>query len=401
MKHSHLSFAMVLSQYKMHFVCLSLLFSFSQSAVFESKEKAHNLLKRYRRANSWFEEWKLGSLERECNEEICSFEEAREIFRDDERTMQFWTPYTDLNIALNCSYDNGRCEHFCVETELSARKCTCADGYALFEDDESCMPTREFPCGKIPILDKEKVATGPGKEGRIVGGTECPAGECPWQALLKNQDRDICGGVLITPTWVITAAHCLDNVIMKHLVVVLGEHNTNTFDGTEQKRNVVEIISHENYRQAQPNHDIALLKLEKPVNFTDYVVPICLPEWRFAVEILSSIKYSTVSGWGQLNEKGPVALVLQRIELPRIKTQECIEHSGMNVTENMFCAGYLEGIQDSCKGDSGGPHATKYKNTWFLTGLVSWGKGCANRGKYGVYTRVSRYLDWLKKHISA
>lgn len=135
------------------------------------------------------------------------------------------------------------------------------------------------------------------------------------------------------------------------------------------------------------------------MNLTDYVVPICLPEKRFAVYELSSIKFSTVSGWGRLLDGGATSSVLMRVDLPRVKTQECEKETDLNLTENMFCAGDLTGVKDSCKGDSGGPHATKYKNTWFLTGIVSWGKGCAVKGRYGVYTRVSKYIDWLKKHM--
>lgn len=136
-----------------------------------------------------------------------------------------------------------------------------------------------------------------------------------------------------------------------------------------------------------------------PVNLTDYVVPICLPDQRFATDVLSFIKYSTVSGWGRLLQGGATSAVLMQVELPKIRTQECIEQTNLNITENMFCAGYLTGTKDSCEGDSGGPHATKYKSTWFLTGIVSWGKGCAAIGMYGVYTKVLKYIDWLNRYI--
>lgn len=184
-------------------------------------------------------------------------------------------------------------------------------------------------------------------------------------------------------------------------ITFLGEHSINVDEKTEQESGVTNIIMHEGYRYGQVDNDIALLKLETPVNLTDYVVPICLPEKRFAVYELSSIKFSTVSGWGRLLDGGATSSVLMRVDLPRVKTQECEKQTDLNITENMFCAGDLTGTKDSCKGDSGGPHATKYKNTWFLTGIVSWGRGCAVEGTYGVYTRVSKYIDWLKKSMDS
>ncbi|XP_060089724.1 coagulation factor VII isoform X1 [Heteronotia binoei] len=404
------------------------------TAVFLNHEEASSMLQRKKRANSFLEELKAGSLERECLEEQCSQEEAREIFQDDKRTVSNVATeralqncksnpcqnggtcsghyktymclcpvgYEGRNCEtaeiekLKCIYDNGNCHHYCRDTPTTERECFCAKGYRLASDEISCIPEDDYPCGKIPILAQRNESQG----GRIVGGHVCPPGECPWQVLLIDGVKQKCGGVLLAPSWVVTAAHCLDHTHPRVLRIKLGEYDRDYEEEAEQERRVAEIIIHEQYIPKKTDNDIALLRLDKPVNFTDYVIPICLPEQQFAATVLSSIKFSTVSGWGRLIEGGATSSLLLRVNLPQIKTKECIQHTNFNITRNMFCAGYLTGTKDACEGDSGGPHATQYKNTWFLTGIVSWGKGCAAEGTYGVYTKVSRYIEWLNNHMS-
>ncbi|KAM5180639.1 coagulation factor X-like [Mantella aurantiaca] len=431
---------MGLRQRKILLVCFIFIFTPHVTfAVFLNNEEATSVLKsRVRRANSFFEELRSPSLERECIEEVCSREEAREIFKDERRLKEFWRTYSDVNDCLSnpclngglcsdeiqsyvctcpegyegrncetnvedslrCEEDNGQCEQFCHNSKDGHRKCVCMEGYALGEDGISCIPTVEYPCGQIPVLKKKII------RGRIVGGEECPKGECPWQARLvlkDNRPETMCGGSLIAPNWVVTAAHCVLPTYVNKLTVVLGDHRISKFEGTEQERKVVEIIIHEDYRNIKGNynHDIALLRLNTSVNYTDYVVPMCLPEKEHAVRVLLQLmSSSTVSGWGRLLEGGATPDILRRVELPRVKSQQCKEQTRLNITENMFCAGYTDGSKDACKGDSGGPYITKYKNTYYLTGIVSWGIGCADVNKYGVYTRVSRYTEWINKHMN-
>lgn len=166
-------------------------------------------------------------------------------------------------------------------------------------------------------------------------------------------------------------------------------------EGTEQYLQVMEVIMHEEYVGSTADNDIALLRLASPIVYTPYAVPACLPTRPLAEHHLWAVAMHTVSGWGRRAENGPTSSVLRRLKVPRIRTQQCVEESGVVLTQNMFCAGYIEGQQDSCKGDSGGPLVTKYKDTTFLLGIVSWGKGCARPGTYGIYTRVSNYLEWV------
>lgn len=189
-------------------------------------------------------------------------------------------------------------------------------------------------------------------------------------------------------------------------VVLSGEHDFSEKDGPEQVRRVVQVFIPDKYSPGKIDHDIALLRLHRPVTLTDYVVPLCLPERAFSENTLSRIRFSRVSGWGQLLDHGATALELMAVEVPRMMTQDCLErakHSSNTpkITDNMFCAGYVDGTKDACKGDSGGPHATHYRGTWYLTGVVSWGEGCAAVGHVGVYTRVSRYTDWLIRFMDS
>nr|XP_033801511.1 coagulation factor IX [Geotrypetes seraphini] len=434
--------------------------------VFIGNEQAKAMLVRQKRYNSGiFEEFSAGNLERECIEESCSFEEAREVFENNELTNTFWKQYVDgnqcdsnpclnggsckddmgtyvcwcqegykgknceLEMPVICSILNGRCQHFCKQDAAKKVVCSCAHGYKLGEDMKSCEPAVEFPCGRITAeeakpkvpesrslpedwpTDKTENSTTETKLAdnstrivpvledieKIVGGTNALKGEIPWQAyLVKKDGTGFCGGSIISETWIVTAGHCLlSNTEFK---VVVGEHNTEQNDETEQYLEVARIVMHPNYNASKKryNNDIALLELKTAMKFNSYVTPICIADMGFTENLLKGTKNSVVSGWGDVRFQGRPATILQKLKVPFIERATCKNSSRYSVFVNMFCAGYATETKDSCQGDSGGPHASEFQSTWFLTGITSWGEQCALKDKYGIYTRVSKFSDWIK-----
>lgn len=185
-------------------------------------------------------------------------------------------------------------------------------------------------------------------------------------------------------------------------VVSEGKHDRGVQERSEQQRQVVKMIIHPAYNDSSKDSDIVLMKLQRPVRLERYVVPICLPAQNSTFSrTLAGVRLSTVSGWGRQELFGMTSDVLQRLVLPRVPLQECRLHTRLNITKNMLCAGFKTGGQDACRGDSGGPLVTRYRRTWFLTGVVSWGKGCAAENMYGIYVRVANFLTWIEDTMTA
>ncbi|XP_056600592.1 vitamin K-dependent protein C [Triplophysa dalaica] len=420
------------------FLCLSVLVMFwsdraLSKSVFSNSPKAHMLL-RSRRANTFMEELKPASLERECKEEVCDFEEAREIFQTREATLEFWTVYKDGNqcisnpcvygkcvdlfqdyscncnpgfegrhcdlpsTATNCSVNNGDCDHDChMKEDGLGRACSCIEGYKLQDNARNCAPKNEASCGQIQIV-RSSFSSKPlkGLQPWVMGGTVGKKGESPWQALILNHlGRFHCGGVLIDENWVLTAAHCLET--STRFSVRLGDYDRYKHEQTEQTLLVKQHIMHPQYNPVTVDNDIALLQLSGPAKLSQYILPACLPSRNLAERMLHRNGTLTiVTGWGKDNETAQrFSSTLNFMEIPLVDHKECSKYMMNNLTQNMLCAGVLGQIKDACEGDSGGPMMTLFHDTWFLIGLVSWGEGCGHRNKLGIYTKVSSYLDWI------
>ncbi|XP_026711384.1 venom prothrombin activator notecarin-D2-like isoform X2 [Athene cunicularia] len=235
-------------------------------------------------------------------------------------------------------------------------------------------------------------------DSRITGGTLCHRGHCPWQVLIRNSnDVGFCGGSLISSRWVVTAAHCLDLVRPHHVTV--GDFDKYQREFKEQKIGVERTWTHPHYDSNIYNSDIALLYLSSAVVFNEYAAPVCLPSPSLAALLSAEGRAGMVSGWGATHPRGSTLRFLMKVQVPIVSAETCQRSTARLLTDNMFCAGYGTEAADACKGDSGGPFTVSYHNTWFLLGIVSWGEGCAEKGKYGVYTRVANYIPWIKEIV--
>ncbi len=236
---------------------------------------------------------------------------------------------------------------------------------------------------------------------RIVGGKPAQSRSWPWVVSLQrtfgsgDSYRDhFCGGSLIAPDWVITAAHCVEGTLPSGISVLSGIHDLRHGKGTRSE--VKRIIMHPDYVTDVFSADLALLQLNDPISG---VTTLALLE---ATGPLTGSQ-ATAIGWGNMKSDTEGLLFpfrLQQVQLPVVSNRVCNE--GFEQTQSllidpigsdMLCAGYLAGGKDTCQGDSGGPLMIRQAGQWVLAGLTSWGEGCAN--SYGVYTRVSWFIDFI------
>uniref|UniRef100_A0A8C4RT05 Ovochymase-1 n=1 Tax=Erpetoichthys calabaricus TaxID=27687 RepID=A0A8C4RT05_ERPCA len=234
---------------------------------------------------------------------------------------------------------------------------------------------------------------------RIAGGEEAIPTFWPWQVSLRVVHEHLCGGAIIGPKWIITAAHCVYNRkdYVKLMAVVAGDHDILNEDATIphvlQKRSVKKVIIHPRYNDSTLDYDLALLLLEDALQYNKNVRPVCLPHANWTLE---PGKICTVTGWdGKMNEK------LQQLNVPILSPESCATYYP-EVTDRMFCAGFtLQEGKDTCTGDSGGPLVCQsQEKRYFLCGITSWGAGCGNSPKPGVYTFVLHFTEWIHKQMT-
>ncbi|KAM7356121.1 trypsin 3A1 isoform 1-T1 [Cochliomyia hominivorax] len=252
---------------------------------------------------------------------------------------------------------------------------------------------------------------------RIVGGLEASRHEMPYIVSLTRRGGHFCGATIIHEKWLLTAGHCICNGlnnIMKPSQIqgVMGLHSISQYlNGIDSghegevpiKVNFKNIVPHPNYKCTSTKNDIALLELIQPIRFSRHIQPSCLSSAGSVRNHENEL--ATVSGWGWTQENqsvGERADVLRKASVRVWNNNACERSYQLNgrpnsiISDTQLCAGYENGGIDSCWADSGGPLMSKEN---YLIGVVSTGIGCARPGLPGIYTRVSKYVNWMESVI--
>ncbi|XP_028279233.1 plasminogen activator, urokinase a [Parambassis ranga] len=332
-----------------------------------------------------------------------------------------------------CQSGDGSSYRGYISSSLSGRKCLSwmrfkhlvktskDDGSFCRNPDQSLMPwcfvrkgsriVREFcdvpKCSIPPPAAITELTCGERPERRmhkIVGGSFTAIESHPWiTAIFHKHSRFLCGGSLITPCWVLTAAHCFsdnEDTNIAHLSVYLGKTAINETDAdSEQSFTVEKLIIHQKYNESDYNNDIALLKIRSKnggcAERSSSVRTVCLPPLH--TQLPPGFTCS-IAGYGKERyESWRFSQYLKQADVKLLSKTECTSELqyGKRISENMFCAGSPDWSTDACKGDSGGPLVCEVSGRMFLFGVVSWGEGCATKNKPGVYTQVTNYNRWI------
>lgn len=250
-------------------------------------------------------------------------------------------------------------------------------------------------CGRPPLM-----------ENRIVGGMDASDGAWPWQVDIQTEEGHVCGGSIISADWVLSAAHCFPNPNdVGSYVIYVGRYQLNGYNPHESSHRVSQVAIPSGYDEPHSGKDVALVRLSPPVQWSDHVRPVCLPSSGI---LFSADMTCYVTGWGNIRENVPLpgAGTLQEVQVPIISQSLCQEmyqsdpSEQVDILYDMICAGFQEGGRDSCQGDSGGPLVCQMVNgTWVQAGVVSFGLGCANRNKPGVYARLTTFSDFIRSTV--
>ncbi|XP_034001445.1 transmembrane protease serine 9-like [Trematomus bernacchii] len=270
----------------------------------------------------------------------------------------------------------------------------CGSAVMIILLSNGCHSQQQPACGRAP------------NNPRIVGGQNAAAGSWPWVASIQVNGRHHCGGSLISDMWVLTAAHCIV-YRPNNMTVVLGLKSLSGPNLNNVSKAIDKIIVHPSfniwnyyYWYNNNNNDMALLKLSSPVNFTNYIQPVCLASENSTFYTGDS---SWVVGFGANSSglDGPLADTLQEVRVLVVGNNECTcAYPYKDLTDNI-CAGFRSGGEGSCQGDSGGPMMIKKGSVWVQSGVVTIGRSCNLPNFPGVYGRVSQYKDWITNHTGS
>jgi len=236
-----------------------------------------------------------------------------------------------------------------------------------------------------------------GKGHYVVGGKEALPNNWPWQVSLSNRGWHMCGGTIIAPSWILTAAHCFTGRLANKepWLVSAAEHDLNAKSGIEVHRKVSRIIKHAGFRGVNHGNDVALLKLDSPLKYGKGVAPACLAEANSDWD--RKQRNCMLTGWG-LTKGEQNKNQLQEVGGPIVDQRTCGNVWTEQLKDSMICFG--TGLKGGCQGDSGGPLVCYDDGKWSHVGIVSFGNGkCKADGFPTVFTRVSSFRGWISKVI--
>ncbi|EYF06132.1 serine protease [Chondromyces apiculatus] len=248
--------------------------------------------------------------------------------------------------------------------------------------DDGALMDEEPENGAVPLpLPEESI-------NNIIGGSPAIAGQYPYMASLRasfNPTFHMCGAVFYNARTLITAAHCV-----KGVRALVAYHGSLQQSGSLIKSSS-KIIIHEGYDSWTLDNDIALVHLSSAAA---NVTPVSLPAQGSDP---ASGALVWVAGWGATSQGGPSSVNLMHVDVPIIGRTTCQSiYGSSSVNNNMICAGLAEGGKDTCQGDSGGPLVDETRSQ--LLGITSWGYGCGQQNRPGVYTRVGNYVSWIQQN---
>ncbi|XP_057563636.1 vitamin K-dependent protein Z isoform X1 [Hippopotamus amphibius kiboko] len=379
-------------------------------SVFLPASKANEVLVRWKRAGSYLlEELFEGNLEKECYEEICVYEEAREVFENDASTDEFWKTYLGGSPCVSqpclhngscqdsirsytctcapgyegpdCAFAKNEChprrtdgcQHFC-HPGLESYACSCAEGHKLGQDRRSCVPHDRCACG---ALGSECVVTPQGSE-RDLRRT------FPWQVKLTNSEgKDFCGGVLIQDSFVLTTAKCA--LLYRNISVKTSSCQAREAPPAVEVKGV---HVHPRFEADTGDNDVALLELARPVRCPDAGWPVCTADADFAERVLL-LQPGVLGGWTLSGPK----LAPTRLWVTHVEPEECGWALNTTVTTRTSCE--QGAAARAARWAAGSAVAREHRGTWFLTGLL----GTAPPEGPGPFLliKVPRYALWLRK----
>ncbi|BFZ17342.1 hypothetical protein BsWGS_20383 [Bradybaena similaris] len=258
-------------------------------------------------------------------------------------------------------------------------------------------------CGQRPLVANNG-ASELVLSSKIVGGKVTVPYSWPAICSLRTSTSPtshMCGANLVKNLagqyYLITAAHCTSDKRAARYVAYCGIHDT---AASSQPYRFIASFSaltvHPQYNSWTLDNDISVFKLSTQAPTNNYISAVCIPN-----EGWSEGELAIVAGWGTLSSNGAAPYKLHQVTKPIKSRATCRQRYGASsITDRMVCAGVPEGGIDSCQGDSGGPLYTYRENRWTLTGIVSWGYGCAEAGRPGVYADVIELKEWVNGVIN-